>query len=328
MNYLGCTKPHFRTHSARFFCRLARVLLLIASLLVGARDTFAAPAAKATTDLDLIAKPFFQQHCTSCHGAEKQKADLRVDTLVINFDSPKIMGHWEEIMNRVNSGDMPPAKEPRPQADDIARLAEWIAGQLRDAESARQSAGSERVAFRKLSREEYANTIRDLLGVTFDVTDPTGLPEDPDWQGFQRIGSVLTLSPAHVEKYLAAAEMVLNEALSLGAQPKREVIHWSPFDIRGWKGFEKDFQARGMAEKVRVDLVPNNGALDDRTLEIKTAGDYLVRVKASGLRPAGGRAPRLRLYAGDLSRVLFEQDIEAPEDRPATIEVRAHLPAG
>jgi hypothetical protein len=164
--------------------------------------------------------------------------------------------------------------------------------------------------------------------VTFDVTDPTGLPEDPDWQGFQRIGSVLTLSPAHVEKYLAAAESVLNEALSLGPQPKRDVIHWSAFDMRGWKGFEKEYQARGIADKVRVDLVPNNGALDDRTLDIKTAGDYLVRVKVSGRGPEGGRAARLRLYAGDISRVLFEQDIEAPEDKPVTIEFRTHLPAG
>ena len=231
-------------------------------------------------------------------------------------------------MNRINSGDMPPEKETRPKPDDIARVAEWIAGQLREADSAMQSSSGERVAFRKLTREEYANTLRDLLGVTFDVADPTGLPEDPDWHGIQRIGSVLTLSPTHVEKYLAAAETVLNEALSLKPQPKRDLVHWSPFEIRGWKGFEKEYQARGMADKVRVDLVPNNGALDDKTLEIKTAGEYIVRVKVSGLRPAGGRAPRLRLYAGDISRLLFEQDIEAPEDKPVTIEFRTHLPAG
>src|SRR6266853_3930454 len=285
-------------------------------------------AAQPQPGLEQIARPFFTEHCNQCHGAKKQKGDLRVDNLPINFDSPKIMGHWEEIMNRINSGDMPPDDvEKRPNPDDIARIAEWIAGQLREAESARQSSG-ERVAFRKLSREEYANTIRDLLGVTFDVTDPNGLPEDPDWHGIQRIGSVLTLSPAHVEKYLAAAETVLSEALSLGPQPKREVTHWSPFEIRGWKGYEKEYQARGIAEKVRVDIVPNNGALDDRTIEIKTPGDYIVRVKASGLRPAGGPAPRLRLYAADISRTLFEQDIEAPEDQPVTIEFRTHLPAG
>jgi mono/diheme cytochrome c family protein len=311
---------------------LSRFCLPIAAAvaLLGAGSLDAPAAVKAGTEnLETVVKPFFAEHCNKCHGEKKQKGDLRVDTLTIDFESPKIMGHWEEIMNRINSGDMPPDdEEKRPKPDDIARVAEWIAGQLLEADSARQSSLGEKVAFRKLTREEYANTIRDLLGVTFDVTDPTGLPEDPDWHGIQRIGSVLTLSPAHVEKYLAAAEMVLSEALSLGPEPKRETITWTPFDIRGWKSFEKEYQARGIADKVRVDLVPNNGALDDRTVEIKTAGDYFVRVKVSGLRPAGGRAPRLRLYAGDISRVLFEQDIEAPEDKPATIEFRAHLPAG
>ncbi len=295
-----------------------RVFLFLTALISGG----------TAADLDSVVKPFFAKHCTSCHGEKKQKGDLRVDLLKIDFESPKVMGHWEEIMNRIISGDMPPEDEERPKPDDIARVSEWIVGQLQECDAAHQSSGGERVAFRKLSREEYANTIRDLLGVTFDAADPTGLPEDPDWQGFQRIGSVLTISPAHVEKYLAAAELVLSEALSLGPQTKREVIHWSAFDIRGWKGFEKEYQARGIADKVRVDLVPNNGALDDRTVDIKTAGDYLVRVKVSGLRPDGGRAPRLRLYAGDISRVLFEQDIEAPEDKPVMIEFRTHLPAG
>ncbi|MEP6671469.1 MAG: DUF1592 domain-containing protein [Chthoniobacter sp.] len=293
----------------------------------------AAPQASAAVpgqeNLEKVARPFFREHCNKCHGEKKQKGDLRVDNLTIDFDSPKIMGHWEEIMNRINSGDMPPDDvDKRPKPDDIVRVSEFISGQLVEADSARQSSAGERVAFRRLTREEYANSVHDLLGVNYDFTDPTGLPEDPDWHGIQRIGSVLTLSPAHVEKYLAAADSLLNEALSLGPAPQRELVHWSPFEIRGWKSFQKEYEARGLAEKVRVDLVPNNGALDDRTINIKTAGEYIVRVKLSGLRPEGGRAPRLRLYAADIGRTLFEQDIEAPEDKPVTIEFRAHLPVG
>lgn len=286
-------------------------------------------AADASVDgFNKVVKPFFDQHCTSCHGEKKKKGDLRVDTLEMNFDSPKVMGHWMEIMERINSGDMPPEDEKRPDPNVIGKVAEWITERLNEAEVARQFSDKEKVSFRRLSREEYANTVRDLLGVTYDVTDPTGLPEDPDWHGFQRIGSVLTLSPAHVEKYMLAAEAILNEALSLEAEPKREVTHWSPFDIRGWKGFEKDYEERGMADKVRVDIVPNNGALDSRDFQVKTGGEYIVRIKTSGLRPEGGRAPRLRLYASSVSRLLFEQDIDAPEDKPVTIEFRTHLPAG
>jgi hypothetical protein len=223
---------------------------------------------------------------------------------------------------------MPPAQQPQPKPDDVAGVAQWIADTQREAEVLHQSSQGERMSFRKLSREEYANTIRDLLHVNYDVEDPTGLPEDPDWQGFQRIGSVLTLSPAHIEKYIAAADMVLQEALPRGMQPQRETIHWGPIEIRGWKSFAEDYQSRGILDKVRVDLVPNNGALDTQVIKIKTAGDYLVRVKLSGLRPEGGRAPRLRLYADSISRVLHEQDVEAAEDAPIQIEFRTHLPSG
>jgi mono/diheme cytochrome c family protein len=308
--------------------RLLQPLIVLLAIAGSFRSARAAQG-NHDTGLDKVVKPFFDEHCTRCHGEKKQKGDLRLDTLAIEFDSPKTMGHWLEIMGRINSGEMPPEKQPRPKAEDIARVSEWIAGQLREADAAQQSSG-DKIAFCKLSREEYANTIRDLLGVKYDAMDPTGLPEDPDWHGFQRIASTLTFSPAHVEKYLAAAELVLGEALALGSPPKSQIIHWSPSDIRGggWKNFEKEYEARGILDKVRADLVPNNGALDTRDLSIKTAGEYIVRVKLSGLRPKGGRAPRLRLYAGDISRVLYDGDVEAPEDKPVTIEFRTHLPVG
>lgn len=277
--------------------------------------------------LDSLVKPFFAEHCTSCHGEKKQKGDLRVDNLTVNLDSPKSLMHWEEIMNRINSGDMPPEDEARPKPEEISRVADWIVSQLREAEVAKQSSVSERVSFRKLSREEYANSVRDLLGVTFDVKAPTGLPEDPDWKGFERIGSVLTLSPAHVEKYLSAAETILDEALSLRPEPKREVIRWGAFDMR-WKDFAKEYQARGIADQVRIEIVPNNYTTDTWNLEVKTTGEYLLKLKLSGLRPEGGRAPRLKVYMSSIDKTLIEQDVDAPEDKPILVETRVHLAAG
>lgn len=83
---------------------------------------------------------------------------------------------------------------------------------------------------------------------------------------------------------------------------------------------------------MRIDIVPNNGANgtpgENKQLDIKTSGEYLVGLKLSALRPAGGIPPRVNVYAADLGRTLFEQDVEAPEDRPITIRFRAHLTAG
>ncbi|WP_395744966.1 DUF1592 domain-containing protein [Prosthecobacter sp.] len=278
-------------------------------------------------ELTSLVRPFFEQHCNKCHDAKKQKGDLRVDNLVVDLQSPKIMGHWEEIMSRINSGDMPPEDETRPKPEQISAVADWIVQQLRESETVRQSSAGERVAFRKLTRDEYGNTIRDLLGVNFDVKAPTGLPEDPDWKGFERIGSVLTLSPAHVEKYLSAADAILDEALSLRPEPKREVIRWEAFDMR-WKGFKEEYQARGIADKVRIEIVPRNYTTDSWNIDIKTTGDYLLRLKLSGLRPEGGRPPRLKVYMSSINTTLIEQDVDAPEDKPITVEAKVHLVAG
>ncbi len=315
---------------------MARLLPLMA--LFGAAGQLAAAQAASTSqesvrDFDVVVRPFLEAHCTACHGEKKQKGDLRLDTLSRDFLNPAAAGHWMEVMERINSGDMPPKKEARPKPDDIARVADQITAQLTEADISRQAAEGETVSFRRLSRDEYRNTIRDLLGVTADVADPTGLPEDPDWQGFERIGSVLTVSPAHIEKYLAAADAALSEALALGAQPAATTVRMRAVDFHRINGdVAKLLEAQGTADLARIDIVPNNGANgtpgEGNELKIATAGDYRFRVKLSALRPEGGRTPRLLIYAAGIDRTLFEQDVEAPEDRPMTLEFRAHLPAG
>ncbi len=288
-------------------------------------------AADVEAEFTRTVKPFIATYCTSCHGEKKQKGDLRIDTLSRDFTNAATAGHWAEMMDRINSGDMPPKKDektPRPKGVESAQVSEWITARLTEGEAARQASEGEQVSFRRLSRDEYRNTIRDLLGVTYDATDPTGLPEDPDWQGFERIGSVLTVSPAHIEKYFAAAESVLNECLAVGAQAKIDEVRWTPRDHRVRHDVADVLTAKGLLVKTRIDIVPNNGSLDAEDLKITTPGDYVVRMQLSALRPVNGRSPRLRIYAADLGRLLFEQDVEAPEDKPITIEFRTHLPVG
>lgn len=293
-----------------------------------------AVSASESAAFDQVVKPFIAKHCTSCHGPEKQKGDLRLDTIKTDFASPATSGHWMEVMERINSGDMPPKKEARPPAGDIAKVADWITGQLTEADRARQRNDHALVTYSRLTREEYRNSIRDLLGVTVDVFDPTGLPEDPAWHGFERIGSVLTLSPAHIEKYLAAADLALSEAIALEAKPPELLTEF--FDAVGLRRIRHDIRdqltAQGVLAQARVDVVPNNTVIghpgEGNDVHVKVAGEYRFRVKLSALRPEGGRAPRLLVYAASLSRVLYEGDVEAPIDQPTTIEFTAHLPVG
>ncbi len=282
---------------------------------------------------DQVVKPFLATHCTACHGEKKQKGDLRLDTITIDFGSPATAGHWMEVMERINSGDMPPKKEARPPAADIAKVADWITGQLTEADRARQRNDHALVTYSRLTREEYRNSVRDLLGVTVDVFDPTGLPEDPAWHGFERIGSVLTLSPAHIEKYLTAADLALSEVIALDKQP--ELLR-EKFDADGLRRLQHNLRdslaAQGVLAQARVDVVPNNTFIghpgEGNDVVVKVAGEYRFRVKLSALRPEGGRAPRLLVYAASISRALYEGDVEAPIDQPTTIEFTAHLPVG
>ena len=308
--------------------RLSNRLAFLTMFLVGTAHAVESP------DFEKSVKPFFREHCLKCHDENKQKGDLRLDTLPLDFFGMKASGHWTVILDRLSSGDMPPAKEARPKSQDAAIIVDWIATQLAEAETARH-AKEERISFHKLTRDEYVNTLRDLLGVTYDARDTTGMSEDPDWLGFERIGSVLSLSTSHIEKYLTAASNALNEALSLGPQPKTESVRWTPFEMRsteGWTISLKEYQQRRLTDKVRNDIVPNNNATgtpgEGQNLKIPTTGEYVVRIKASGLYPEGGRPPRIQVFASDLDRILFERDVDAPEDEPITLEFRTHLPAG
>jgi mono/diheme cytochrome c family protein len=278
---------------------------------------------EAATDASGL-KPFLAEHCLRCHGEKKQKGNFRIDTLPRDFASPLAAGHWGEVMSRISSGEMPPDDEPKPKPEEAARAVEWIAGQLKEGEAARL-AKRERVTFHKLSREEYGHTIRDLLGVNFNAADPSGLPEDPEWHGFERIGSVLSLSPAHIEKYLTAAETILNEAMPAAA-PKTISRRKDVWDLRYHGQQRQKAEQLGLADKARVELWPQDGV--DVSTDFPVAGDYRMRIQLSGMKPPRGRAPRVNVYAKGLDRMLVEQDVATSEAQPVTVEVTFHMPAG
>jgi len=299
-----------------------RVCASILILLLSGTSAFAA----APTDFDKAVGGFFRQHCLGCHGADDPQGDFRIDTL--NKDvGVKDTPLWAEVMERISSGEMPPEDaKHRPSAEEGAAVVQWLSARIKEGEAARM-AQRDRVTFYRLSREEYVHSVYDLLGVHYDATDPGGLTEDPKWHGFERIGSVMTLSASHIEKYFDAAETVLAEAY-----PEQEP---KPFDQqkrmvppeRVREPYKSRLEARGLLDKVRYEMWPG----DKRSASpgrLPAAGVYEVRIQLSGLKPADGRAPRLKFYHEKLDRVLYEGDVIAPEDKPTIVTFQTHLPAG
>ena len=105
---------------------------------------------------------------------------------------------------------MPPKKEPQPTQKEISEFVTSLM-QLKEGRAARMAARPA-VAHYRLSRMEYQNSVYDLLGVRYDPTKPGELIEDTLWHGFERIGSELSLSPSHVDRYYRAAGLVLDRA--------------------------------------------------------------------------------------------------------------------
>ncbi len=263
------------------------------------------PSPAEQDEFEVNVLPFFNAHCLRCHDAQQPQGDFRLDTLAHDFGSQQIAERWAEVLFRISSGEMPPVTEPQPQAAELGRVSEWISQRLKEGEAARMARRGP-VTLNRLSREEYSKTVYDLLGVHFDPTMPGALNEDPRWHGFDRIGALLTLSPSHVERYLKAADTVLQQAFPL-EQPSSTTNRQSAPSPQRWLIYPSLLHGQ---------------------IRIPTSGLYRIRVQLSGLTSFQGRLPRLSIWNSSLKRPEVGQDVLAAEDAPTVIEFEAYLPQG
>lgn len=172
--------------------------------------SWAAPASDSQTSA------FIQTHCLRCHGPEKTKGDLRLDQLDMDFSKSATIGRWWEVLTRVQSGEMPPKTEPRPEPAQLQAFVSQLSTRLNEAGAKRRAEG--RVVLRRLNRTEYENTVRDLLGVQTPLKDL--LPQDSSAEGFDNIGEALHTSSFLLDRYLEAADTALSQAIANRPQPK------------------------------------------------------------------------------------------------------------
>ena len=197
-------------------------------------------SATAADDL----QPFLKKHCYECHGAEKQKADLRFDTLGNDLANESNLGRWQDVLDQLRQGEMPPPKQPQPDVAEKAKVVALLSARLSDA-YAQQSAAAARPNIRRLNRIELRNTLRDLLYLEQPLFRKLGIPkpedangdgtvsrrsEDPICEfpadelehGFDNIGSRLVMSDFLLKLIIGAAEECLDFATVAGDMPKAE----------------------------------------------------------------------------------------------------------
>jgi hypothetical protein len=197
----------------RTLCGLA----LFASALAGwyCLPDAAAQPATSSKEFDKVIAPFVAKHCLACHGPEKKKGNL---VLHVYKDDKGLLANrkvWTSVVQMVSSGEMPPVGRPHPTVEEIEGLQQAVYGIFDIADQGKPNPG--KVTMRRLNRIEYKNTIRDIVGVDFDPTED--FPADDVGYGFDNIGDVLTVSPVLMERYLAAAESIMQRAIHVGDPP-------------------------------------------------------------------------------------------------------------
>ena len=168
---------------------------------------------------------FVKQHCAACHNEAHSEGNFRADLL--GNDLADLSNHksWSRVLARVQSGEMPPPKEAeRPPKQEItATLAALKTAFHAEALAQRGDAG--RVHVRRLNRLEYENTVRDLLDIDTPLRDL--LPEDELIDGFSNQSEGLSISPVHIQQYMAAADRAIEAASVRQAQPQTNTHRFS-----------------------------------------------------------------------------------------------------
>ncbi|GAA5496644.1 hypothetical protein Rhal01_02829 [Rubritalea halochordaticola] len=261
-----------------------------------------------TTQWEKNIKPLLQYYCYDCHGDGSHKGGLCLDDfddLASIRSAPKT---WEHILSRIDYQLMPPVDEEQPAAHEITQMVDWINDTVFPTYESPDDPGPGTT--RRLNRLEYQNTLRDLLGVDVDILEM--LPPDDSAHGFDNVNAALTLSPAHIERYLKASDLALDKAIVIGPMPTPLTrLNLSKAQTEGRVRDEGIFlHTRGSAIILQ---------------EVEHEGEYVLHVTASASR-SGNEYAKLEVGHSDASITTFS--IENPMHRPKQYTTKLKLKQG
>jgi len=242
----------------------------VAAVLGGASLVFAATACRGSADSPRYdfrteIEPILIEYCFDCHGDGMDKGGIALDEhddLKMVLSDVKL---WDHVYSTVEGLLMPPGEKAQPTDEERQKIVEWIEADVFKLDPKKPDPG--RVTIRRLNRDEYNNTVRDLVGV--DLRPADDFPADDTGYGFDTIGDVLTLSPALLERYFDAAGRVLDTAIVTEA-PAPEV---QVFEETKFHGRERIGDKTGHMSSTATVGIP---------LKNSEAGEYRIEVLAGG----------------------------------------------
>jgi hypothetical protein len=208
--------------------------LRLSFLLAASASAIAAPAGRS--DALRPVQPFLERYCVSCHSSAAKAGGLDIMALPLAIDDPSAFDRWATVLRRVGDGEMPPKGAPQPAPEPRTDFVKSMRLTL-EAVSGERNQKIGRVLSRRLTRVEYENTVRDLLGVETPLKDL--FPDDGRGREFNTVASEQQVSSFLLERYLAAADAALDEAFTRAFEspkPYSRKFTLKEISAPGWTG--------------------------------------------------------------------------------------------
>ncbi|HWD37988.1 MAG TPA: DUF1592 domain-containing protein [Fimbriimonas sp.] len=249
-------------------------------------------AAPATFGGDV--RPLLTKYCVSCHGGKEPTAGLDLSKFATPDSVVDDGTTWSKVLDRLSNGQMPPSGMPQPTAAEKSRALDWVQMAL---QNQCKLADPGRVTIRRLNRQEYDNTIRDLTGLSIHASDD--FPSDDVGYGFDNIGDVLSISPLLMEKYLNSAENIAHQIIQT---PDSKPVHISAAELsdaanstvldEGWR----EYFSSGESSK---------------TLDLPQGGKFRLKIVAAA-DLAGPEQPKMEVSVDGKPVANFDVDVKFP----------------
>lgn len=254
--------------------------------------------------------PFFKKHCLECHDAETKESDLDLNVYIDAAGVVQDRKIWRNVLQLVRDHEMPPVEQsPQPAVDERDAFVAGLRKLFREADAGKPRDPGPAL-IRRLNRTEYDNTIRDLFHIDYQAS--TVLPPDDSHHGFENIAESLSLSPMLMERYLEAAEQVVQRGLAHGETREPPVR----------VGLEQ-YMNRGTNIPYAIGVFTSTPLRFE--FRLAAAGSYEVEIHGKPLLNADPPArTELRLNGENVAELIFENG----EGRPTTHRVPLKLSRG
>jgi len=310
-------------------------------------------------------EPFLKTYCFKCHGPNRQKGQVRFDQAEWKIDNVNIAQRWQDALDQMNGGDMPPDDAKQPSTAELASALDVLTGAVLEARRRLTDHGGE-ITLRRLNKREYSNTIRELFGFDVLLDD---IPDDGEIATFDTVGSEQLFTSSHFTKFLELGKQVASQALMFNTQKRREAtaerteaerrttknLREKLADLdrkmamkkagKNWK--EMGFTDEGQAEiifrqwKFRAELprsylqypLVDQGIYNSDVAKWASAarhtdirGDYIVRIRGGIV----GEHHELRHFVrvSDRERIHGTLRISGTPEQPETVELRTRQTMG